>query len=79
LITDDYASKDAIVAAVQAIRKKAKEAAPVVGFDGEALAPVVLIYFSGHGIQVGSEQYLEQLDPFWHASAQERVVCDYSA
>ena len=68
--------KNAIIQAVTAISTNATDAT-VIGFDGEILPPVVLVYFSGHGIQVGSEQYLLQFDPSLHQSATDRVVCLY--
>jgi uncharacterized caspase-like protein len=30
----------------------------VAGVDGSRLGPVVLVYYSGHGLQLGAEQYM---------------------
>jgi hypothetical protein len=56
-------------------------AATMLGFEGEVIHPVVLVYFAGHGLQLGTEQYMvpypEVPSPRPQSAAQAvRVTCD---
>ena len=52
------ATQPAITAAVKLVLHLVTQATPRYGCDGKVLLPVVLVYFAGHGLQLGTEQYL---------------------
>jgi uncharacterized caspase-like protein len=57
-LTGASATKAAILQVLRKLMERANAAAPVPGFEGVAIHPVVLVYFAGHGLQLGTEQYM---------------------
>ena len=58
-LTGPDATKAAILAAIEELVQRANAAPVAEGFDGDKVAPVVLLYFAGHAGQSGTEQYLQ--------------------
>jgi uncharacterized caspase-like protein len=80
-LTGINATKPAIQRVMRDMIDRANAAATMLGFEGEVIHPVVLVYFAGHGLQLGSEQYMvpypEVPSPRPQSAAQAvRVTCD---
>ena len=57
-VLGDQATFINVFAAVLQLLHLAQRAPRKYGCDGKELPPVVLVYYSGHGLQLGNEQYL---------------------
>ncbi len=68
------ATKDNIIAHVRGLVNQASKAPSKTGFQGELLPPVVMVYFSGHGLQVNGVPYLVPFLPV-PESPDEPVCC----
>ena len=58
-LTGTEATKEAFLSALKAMVQQVNAIPLVAGFDGEMIAPVVMVFLAGHAGQAGTEQYFQ--------------------
>ncbi len=58
-LTGTASTKEAILSALKALVQQVNAVPLVAGFDGEMMAPVVMVFLAGHAGQAGTEQYFQ--------------------
>ena len=69
-LTGSAATKEAILSALKALVQQVNAAPLVAGFDGEMIAPIVMVFLAGHAGQAGTEQYFH---PYFSPAIESQV------